>query len=59
MNSQSNDHRLQAMETDQVRTDEATRDDAGESLTELGKVSDTQGGFLGVKYDSGLGWQAF
>lgn len=28
-------------------------------LTELGKVSDTEGGVLGGKYDSGYGWQYY
>lgn len=59
MSTQSNDHRLQAIETDQIQADEATRDEAGDCVMELGKVSDTQGGFLGAKYDSGLGWEAF
>lgn len=38
---------------------DSAADDAPETLTELGKVSDTQGGILGTKYDSGYGWQAY
>ena len=28
-------------------------------LVELGKVSQTQGGLLGAKYDSAVGWQYY
>lgn len=28
-------------------------------VTELSKVSETQGGILGLKFDSGLGWQYY
>jgi hypothetical protein len=28
-------------------------------LTELGKVSETQGGLLGLKYDTAIGWQYY
>ncbi len=55
MNTPTNDDRLQAIETDEAR-DVAPQDEAS-LLTELGKVSDTQGGLGGNKYDSGYGWQ--
>ncbi len=28
-------------------------------LVELGKISETQGGLLGAKYDSAVGWQYY
>ncbi len=28
-------------------------------LVELGKISQTQGGLLGAKYDSAVGWQYY
>ena len=49
MNTQSNDHRMQAIETDRVQVDEAIRDDAGDCVMEPGKGSGTQGGFFGLK----------
>lgn len=57
MNTPKNDERLQAIETDQV--EQAAQGEEAGSLTELGKVSDTQGGIFGYKVDSGLGWQYF
>ena len=57
MNTPQNDDRLQMSETHQV--EQAARDEEAGSLTELGKVSDTQGGIFGYKVDSGLGWQYF
>jgi hypothetical protein len=57
MNTPKNDDRLQAIETDQV--EQAAQGEEAGSLTELGKVSDTQGGIFGYKVDSGLGWQYF
>jgi hypothetical protein len=42
---------------------EAGRQDAepvqDAALLELGRVSDTQGGWLGTKYDSGAGFQTY
>lgn len=56
MSTSTSDDRLQAIEADQV--ERAIREEETGSLAELGKVSDTQGGVLGYKYDGGLGWQA-
>jgi len=42
---------------DIARQEQKTESDA--SLVELGKVSDTKGGFLGFKMDSGAGFQNF
>ena len=58
MNTPENDDRLQTIETDQVDEQAARGEEAG-TLTELGKVSDTQGGIFGYKVDSGLGWQYY
>lgn len=55
MNTPTNDDRLQAIETDEARA--VAPEDETASLTALGKVSDTQGGLGGNKYDSGYGWQ--
>lgn len=55
MSTSTSDDRLQAIEADQV---EQVSLEVTESLAELGKVSDTQGGVLGYKYDGGYGWQA-
>lgn len=44
----NNDERLQAVES---------RDEQAESPRELDGVSKTQRGLVGLKYDSGLGWQ--
>ncbi len=57
MNTPTNDERLQTIETDQV--ERAALDEGPESLTELGKVSDTQGGIFGYKVDTGFGWQYY
>lgn len=46
------------LETVAQQTQEQTqREDA--VLVEMGKVSDTHGGILGVKLDAGSGWQNF
>ncbi len=55
MNTPTNDDRLQAIETDEAR--DVMPEEETASLTALGKVSDTQGGLGGNKYDSGYGWQ--
>ncbi len=55
MNTSTNDDRLQAIETDEAR--DGMPEDETDGLTALGKVSDTQGGLGGNKYDSGYGWQ--
>lgn len=57
MNTPTNEDRLQAVEADEGH--EARPQDEAVSLTELGKVSDTQGGVWGNKYDSGMGWQFY
>lgn len=57
MNAPTIDDRLQTIEADEAR-DAAPQDEA-DSLTELGKVSDTQGGIFGGKYDYGYGFQYF
>lgn len=55
MNTPTIDDRLQAIETDEAR--DAAPEEETARLTALGKVSDTQGGLGGNKYDSGYGWQ--
>lgn len=57
MNTPMNEDRLQAIEAEEGQ--EKGQESEAVSLTELGKVSDTQGGIWGVKYDSAYGWQPY
>lgn len=54
MNSPKSDDRKLPSETEHV--EQTASDEEAGSLTELGKVSGTEGGIAGYKVDSGLGW---
>lgn len=51
------------MPSQEQHQDETVRQDpkaaADPALVELGKVSDTQGGWIGSKFDSGAGFQPY
>ena len=57
MNISSEDLLVRAEEKIEATRQEKTEQDA--ALVELGKVSDTKGGWIGVKPDTGAGLMAY
>jgi len=57
MNIASDDLLVKAEEKREMTPQETTQLDA--ALVELGKVSDTKGGWVGTKADSGAGYVAY
>lgn len=57
MNIGSDDLSVRAEEKIEATRQEKTEQEA--ALVELGKVSDTKGGFIGTKMDSGAGLVAY